>query len=128
MGRAVSASPWVAQTATGRAGFVRVQVAPLIGAPAITPMARNTSLMLHAAVYDMEPPKLNPVAKYRALSTQYLASITALMARVIISSCPPLFEKPAVLPSPLRTRKMTFVSLLLSWYIVIPDLALPPSG
>ena len=56
IGRAVSASPWVAQTATGRAGFVRAQVAPLMGAPAIGAMARNTSLMLHPAVNDMEPP------------------------------------------------------------------------
>src|ERR1041384_829414 len=59
MGRAVSASPCVAQIATGRAGLALVHLAPLIGAPDIAPIARKTSLMLHAAVKDIEPPKLN---------------------------------------------------------------------
>lgn len=42
--------------ATGRSGACRVQLAPEIGAPAMAAIARNLSLMLHAAVYDMEPP------------------------------------------------------------------------
>ena len=44
-------------------GALLVHLAPLMGAPDIAPMARNTSLMLQAAVYDIEPPKLNPVEK-----------------------------------------------------------------
>ena len=38
------------------AGVMVVQRAPLMGAPAMAATARNLSLMLHAAVYDMEPP------------------------------------------------------------------------
>ena len=59
---------------------------------------------------------------------QNLASTSALTARVIFSSIPPVLGKPTGSPVPWGLMKMTLVSLELRLYMVMPPLPVPPQG